>query len=95
MRRRHARGLALALACTAAVSVLVVVPLLLAAIVSAALATVAAERVALEARLDRVHGQGMAAGEALCRGFVPESQRPPQLVQLHASDASDAPDAIR
>lgn len=88
MRRRHARGLALA--CTAAV--LALVPLLLAALVSAAVATVAAERVALEARLDRVHGQGMAAGEALCRGFLPESQRPPQLVQLHAPDA---PDAIR
>ncbi|GEM_PF-5842616 len=93
MRRRHARGLAVS--CTA--SVLVLVPLLLAALVSAAVAaaavaTVAAERVALEARLDHVHGQGMAAGEALCRGFVPESQRPPQLVQLHAPDA---PDAVR
>lgn len=85
MRRRHARGLALA--CTA--SVLVLVPVLLAALAAAAfaLAAVAAERVALEARLDRVHGQGMAAGEALCRGFLPESQRPPQLVQLHAPDA--------
>ncbi len=91
MRRRHVRGLALA--CTAAV--LALVPLLLAALACAAVATVAAERVALEARLDRIHGQGMAAGEALCRGFVPESQRPPQLVQLHAPDAPDAPDAIR
>lgn len=53
----------------------------------AALIIAVTERVALEARLDRVHLQGMAAGQALCINHVPERQRRPLLVQLQALDA--------